>query len=126
MFETLLRFMITKGEISQFYKDVEALGLRFPGAEISKATGQTKSAVSAYLNKKKTPSERFLKAFYKAYEGSINVSREKMTTYSNIPPFQTKTVVSDQEKSALLKKIADLEAQVQQLMDLLTKALEKR
>lgn len=69
--------MLTADQIEQFYKDVESLGLRFPGAAIRKATGFSKGNVSEYLGKKKPPSEAFLKAFYKEFSKSIkNVPRE--------------------------------------------------
>jgi len=60
----MLQKMITKEEIDRFYKDVAALGLKFPGSTISEATGFSKSNVSEYLSRKKEPSENFLKAFY--------------------------------------------------------------
>lgn len=73
---TVLQIM-SRAEIDQFYKDVEALGLRFPVADISKATRFAKGQVSEYLNKKKEPSENFIRAFYKSFKiGSTNVSRE--------------------------------------------------
>jgi hypothetical protein len=69
--------MLTQAEIDQFYKDVEALGLKFPGAAIRKATGFSKGTISEYLNKVKEPSEGFLKAFYAKFpKSSQNVPRE--------------------------------------------------
>jgi transcriptional regulator with XRE-family HTH domain len=43
------------------------LNLKFPVAAIARATGYSKSNVSDYLSGKKSPSENFLKAFYKFY-----------------------------------------------------------
>lgn len=72
--------MITKQEITQFYADVDKLGLKFPGAAIVEATGESKGNVSKYLNKKKQPSESFLKRFYEKFpKGSKIVSRETET-----------------------------------------------
>lgn len=56
--------MLKKEDIEQFYKDVNQLGLKFPVAVISEATGQSKSNVSKYLSRKLEPSESFLNAFY--------------------------------------------------------------
>lgn len=67
--------MVTKDKIDRFYKDVDDLGLKFPVAAISKATGFVKGNVSDYLNKKKEPSENFLNSFYEAFKDSINVPR---------------------------------------------------
>jgi intein/homing endonuclease len=63
--------MITNETISKFYKDVEALGLKFPVAAISKATGYSKGNVSQYLQKKDEPSENFISKFYEKFAGSI-------------------------------------------------------
>lgn len=72
--------MLTEKDILEFYKDVEKLGLKFPVAAISKATGYGKSNVSQYLGKKLDPSEAFIHAFYKAFPKSTqNVSRENGT-----------------------------------------------
>lgn len=67
---------VTQTLIDQFYKDVEQLGLKFPVAAISKATGYSKGNVSAYLSKKDEPSGNFLKKFYEAFpKSSTNVPR---------------------------------------------------
>lgn len=65
--------MITKAEIEAFLKHVDSLGLKFPVAALSKATGYSKGNVSEYL-KSADPSENFIKAVYKAFpKGSENV-----------------------------------------------------
>lgn len=70
--------MITTESISKFYEDVSALGLKFPVAAISKATGYSKGNVSLYLKKKDEPSQNFLTAFYREFGESIKkVPREK-------------------------------------------------
>lgn len=69
--------MITKDQIDKFYKDVESLSLKFPGASISKATGFSKGTVSSYLNRKEEPSESFLKAFYKEFGKGLGSSPEE-------------------------------------------------
>lgn len=55
--------MITEKDIDGFYQQVKQLGLKFPVAAISKATGYSKGNVSDYLKRNKTPSENFLKVF---------------------------------------------------------------
>lgn len=68
--------MITQNEIDAFYEDVALLKLRFPNAAIVKATGEPKGNVSSYLNKKRKPTEDFLKRFYNAFSESLKkVSR---------------------------------------------------
>ena len=68
---------LTQKQIDDFYYDVERLGLKFPVAAISKATGYSKGNVSGYLNKKDEPSYNFLKKFYEAYpKSSKDVPRE--------------------------------------------------
>lgn len=72
--------MLTINDIEQFYNDVSALGLKFPVAAISKATGFSKGNVSDYLSRKKEPSENFVKVFYKKlYKGSTDVPRNTVS-----------------------------------------------
>ncbi len=67
----------TDKNIEQFYKDVEALGLRFPVAAIAKETGINKSNVSRVLSREVEPSERLLKLFYEKFQkGGNKVSQE--------------------------------------------------
>lgn len=71
---------VTKQTVEQFYKDVESLGLKFPVAAISKATGFSKGNVSEYLSGKE-PSKNFLIKFYNAFpKSSENVPRETDAT----------------------------------------------
>jgi hypothetical protein len=56
--------MLTKADIDAFYTHVESLNLKFPVAELARATGQSKGTVSGYLTRKKEPSENFIKAVY--------------------------------------------------------------
>lgn len=67
--------MLQKHQIEQFYEDLAALGLRFPIAEVARATGYSKGNVSEYINKKKPPPEAFLKSFYKGFK---NVPQETL------------------------------------------------
>ena len=50
--------MLQNVEIERFYKDVEALGLRFPNKTLAEATGFSKGNVSEYLGRKKVPSKK--------------------------------------------------------------------
>lgn len=69
--------MLTKELIDKFYEDVNSLGLEHPVAALSTKMKKSKGMVSEYLNKVKTPSEKFINLFYdKFYEGSKNVPRE--------------------------------------------------
>jgi transcriptional regulator with XRE-family HTH domain len=60
--------MLTNKQIEQFYKDVDILNLKYPVAEIARATKESKGNISRILNKKAEPSEAFLKKFYKSFE----------------------------------------------------------
>lgn len=64
--------MTDKERVEKFYIDVDSLGLKFPGATISKATGYKKGTVSSYLNKKLDPSAAFMDAFYDKFQISLN------------------------------------------------------
>lgn len=69
--------MLTIERISKFYEDVQKLGLKRPVAVIAKTTEFSKGQVSDYLNRKKEPSENFLRVFYEKFSESIqNVPRE--------------------------------------------------
>lgn len=51
-----------------FNKAVKTLPLRFRGAEIERATGFKKSAISGYLNNKTPVSDAFLEKFSEAFK----------------------------------------------------------
>jgi phage repressor protein C with HTH and peptisase S24 domain len=51
-----------------FIQAVDKLGMRFPVAELSRATGYRPPIVSEYLNGKKTVSESFLRTFCEVYK----------------------------------------------------------
>jgi hypothetical protein len=48
----------------KFIEDVGRLQLKFPVASVAKVTGESKGNVSNFLNKKKEPSDNFLRTFY--------------------------------------------------------------
>lgn len=81
--------MVTKQEIEDFYRHVEILGLRFPVADIERATGESKGNVSRILKRRLTPSESFLKKFYNSFNsrlqlrGSINTEEAKTVQVAN-------------------------------------------
>jgi len=64
--------MITKKDIQDFYEHITELGLKFPVAAISTATGYSKGQVSEILNLKQDPTENFLKMFYEKFPKSSN------------------------------------------------------
>jgi transcriptional regulator with XRE-family HTH domain len=117
---------MNEADIDRFYQDVDALGLRFPNKEIAARTGLTKGTVSEYLNKKQPPSESFIKAFYRKFEKDLE--KVRMTTYSNIPSFQTKG--GESEKDRIIKSqeqhIKDLQQQVDFLKALVQEKIHKR
>lgn len=122
--------MRRKEDIERFYDHIDSLGLRFPVADLAKATGYSKGNVSEYL-KSRDASDNFMKAVYKAFPiGSENVSRDtKMTTYSNIPPFQTKTGGSDEKDRLLQEKdqrIKELKEYIEFLKTVIQQPKEKR
>jgi transcriptional regulator with XRE-family HTH domain len=82
----------TTQRISKFYEDLETLGLKFPGKEISKKLGISKGYVSDILNKKKEPSEDFLNDFYKMF--SIGSPSNDMNNYT-LPLGDLKITLSD-------------------------------
>jgi transcriptional regulator with XRE-family HTH domain len=65
--------------INRFLSDAKRLKLRFPVAEISKATGFTKSNVSGFLNGKRVPSDAFLKKFYSVYYPDSGITEDMYT-----------------------------------------------
>lgn len=100
IFEPTLQ-MITQEEIDQFYRDVESLKLKFPNAEIKKATGYSSGNVSDILKKNREPSEEFLKAFYKKFpKKSQNVPAGNGATGN--------TEMPSDDLSALIKSNAEL------------------
>lgn len=63
--------MTNKQTIDRFYKDVQSLDLKFPVADVQRATGYNKGTVSEYLQKKKEPSKKFMEKFYKEFSESL-------------------------------------------------------
>lgn len=96
--------MLTKELIDRFYEDVEALGLKFPVAAISKATKFGKGQVSDYLKRNKEPSKNFLTAFYNAFESSINVPRATTKPEAPLPADKTELLDIMRERIADLKQ----------------------
>jgi len=91
--------MLTKGQIDQFYRDVENLRLKFPVASITEATGMSKGNVSKYLSGKLSPSESFLQLFYEKFhietvprekENSNHKPIHKLTSSTSTPVFDMK------------------------------------
>lgn len=71
--------MITKAEIEQFYEALNSLTIKFPGKTIAEKTGYSRGTVSDYMNRKLTPSEEFIAAFYAAFPNSKKVRKEADT-----------------------------------------------
>lgn len=82
--------MIRNGDIEKFYADVDKLGLKYPVAEIARATKYSKGNVSQYLKRKMEPSESFMKKFYAAFpESSKKVAPS--TVEEPDPEYRTRT-----------------------------------
>lgn len=118
----------------EFYKHVEALRLKFPVAEISRATGQSKGNVSRYLNGSLEPSQAFLNKFYTAFSKSFNgdaltKSTDKLQTATKAPDFQMKPSNGSSDKDATIKSLAvttqSQQEVISKLTDLVTKLVKK-
>lgn len=68
--------MLTNNQIEQFFKDLQALNLRFPVSAIAEKTGYSKGNVSDYINRKKSVSKAFIDRFYYEFYGTKNVPHE--------------------------------------------------
>lgn len=79
---------MTTDRVERFYKDVGTLRLKFPVAEIARATGQSKGNVSKYLSQTLEPSNAFLDRFYRAYADSF---KKVGTTKPETPQNGTKS-----------------------------------
>jgi len=96
--------MTNKEKIEKFYKDVEALDLKFPVATIAEKTRFSKGNVSVYLSRKKEPSDSFIERFYKEFpESSTKVPRG--TTAAELD-----VVLSRIEIRSLIQTLADVSA----------------
>lgn len=91
--------------IDKFYDDVKKLGLRFPGAEITRKTGQSKGDISQILNKKKTPSANFIKTFYKAFSEEFEKIHQNLIPESDSIIPVSDTVFSTYQQERLNKKL---------------------
>lgn len=122
--------------VKQFYKHVDELRLKFPVAEISRATGQSKGNVSRYLNGSLEPSEAFLNKFYGAFSESFkevaipesNKHTDKLTTSTKAPAFEMKPS-NGSDKDAVIKTLAvttqSQQEVISKLTDLVTKLIKK-
>lgn len=73
----MLQKTYTKAEIDQFYKDVEAAGVKKLGAKLTKLTGLSSGNVSEYLSRKKEASDKLINVFYEHYGSSIKTPNQK-------------------------------------------------
>jgi predicted transcriptional regulator len=63
-------------KVNKFYEDLDLLELRFPVSDIAKETGFAASNISDYINKKKTPSQKFIDKFYEVFNKKIQAARD--------------------------------------------------
>lgn len=101
--------MLTKEMIDRLYGDIEKMGLKFPVARISEATGYSKGNVSEFLSKKEPISEGFYNAFYKAFPGSHKVPAEVGIgeLSEGIKNLSEATLVLARNNEKLVNKITD-------------------
>lgn len=119
--------MLTQGKIDQFYKDVKSLGLKYPVAEIQRATEFPKSNVSEWLSKKKVPSENFIDTFYLKF-------KKELIKSSIVVPLKDHDAIIDDGESAIMVieiktasgKIIQIKPEGQTDIPLLNAFLEER
>lgn len=68
----------------EFLAAVARLSLRFPNAEIAKATGMSKGMISKLLNGTTPPSEKFMKLFYQKFPKALP-HETNLTNTENAP-----------------------------------------
>lgn len=85
--------MLNAVTIELFYRQVDELGLKFPVAAIAKATGFSKGTVSDILQRKKEPSENFIKRFSEKFSRS---STEKQDSTNIATLLQTQNALIQQ------------------------------
>jgi transcriptional regulator with XRE-family HTH domain len=125
--------MLTQKIIENFYTDLENLGLRFPISAIAQATGFSKGNVSEYLNRKKEPSQAFIKKFYEVFHAESSKEVPARVLNEPQPEYGKETLMaqtiynlsqSNKEHAAADRIRADAEMLREQnnkrLLDLLT------
>lgn len=119
---------LTTDRVERFYKDVDTLRLKFPVAEISRATGQSKGNVSKYLSQTLEPSNAFLDRFYRAYANSFkNVSRERGVVFHDAPVDDSKPQNGQIYKThATLTEIGELVKKIQYVTNMTIEQIADR
>lgn len=100
-----------------FQDAVKSLHLRFPNAEIEKATKYSKGDISNFLNNKKPVSDSFLKTFSEAFNIDL---REFGSTkgLKKIPP-QSSEGIFETDNSRLILENEFLKQTVKDLLEIL-------
>lgn len=128
--------MHTSQRISKFYDDLEKLGLKFPGKELSNKLKVSKGYVSDVLNKKKEPSDEFLNEFYKMFtiqftNGSLNnnsmdnyelpVGSLRVTLKDYVDLLKEQTRKAEEEKDRLFrlleKQLSELKSSSEEIVE---------
>ena len=110
----------------KFIAAVNALGLKFPVAEISKRTGESKGNVSSYISLKRLASENFLEKFYDAFADELIAVAKDQAAGSN--PVQSPGITGSSPSGTTedfkVKYIQLLEAQLKEANEQLTRSQE--
>lgn len=119
--------MITQEMIDQFYKDVDALGLRFPVAELHRKTGFSKGQISQVLSKALAPSEDLIKEFNKSFKNvhfdnyDLPLGDLKVTLKDYIDLLKEQTRKAEEREKEYLDiikgKLSTIEANSRELVD---------
>ena len=100
---------------------VKSLRLRFPVAEIERATGFKKGAISGYLNDKVPVSDAFLKAFAEAFK----IDLREFGYTNGLERAETKNPQQNNDESLKDKMIEILEHQLRRAENALDRANEE-
>lgn len=103
--------------LERFYDDIKSLKLRFPVAMIAKRTGYPKSNVSDYLNRKKTPSNKFMAKFYECYFPKYGITEEMMMYEPEVKYSTAQQIINSKDEtiSALKETIETLKSRIAEL-----------
>lgn len=115
--------MIRQQDIDQFYIDLENMKLVNPGVAMMAASGlKSSGTVSDYLNKKKNPSERFIKSFY---EKVYKTSEKALSSGLDIPLAVDIEVKLSDYISLLKEKAIKAEQREKDMQSILEKTLDR-
>lgn len=112
----MLQKTYTKAQVDQFYKDVEAAGIKKLGAKLAGLTGLSSGNVSEYLRRKKEASDKLINAFYEHYGSSIKTpSGNGLQENGELMPvlvklMETQNKILQDQKSELVDRVRRVES----------------